>query len=154
MRDELVESVEASTYTVPTDAPEANGTLSWDSTTMILVTVRAGGASGIGWTYGPAACAAVITDMLAGIVRGRSVLDVSGAFEAMVRAVRNAGRPGAVGYAISAVDVALWDLKAPSTPPAVSSSPTQRRLAWALPCALLMPSGTGPGRAGWLEPAR
>jgi hypothetical protein len=114
---------------------------------MILVTVRAGGASGIGWTYGPAACAAVITDMLAGIVRGRSVLDVSGA-------LRNAGRPGAVGYAISAVDVALWDLKAPSTPPAVSSSPTQRRLAWALPCALLMPSGTGPGRAGWLEPAR
>ena len=30
----------------------------------------------------------------------------------MVKAVRNAGRPGAVGYAISAVDVALWDLKA------------------------------------------
>ena len=30
----------------------------------------------------------------------------------MVKAVRNAGRPGVVGYAISAVDVALWDLKA------------------------------------------
>jgi L-alanine-DL-glutamate epimerase-like enolase superfamily enzyme len=30
----------------------------------------------------------------------------------MVKAARNAGRPGAVGYAISAVDVALWDLKA------------------------------------------
>ena len=39
-------------------------------------------------------------------------MDVGGAFEAMVRAVRNAGRPGVVGYAISAVDVALWDLKA------------------------------------------
>ena len=60
---------------------------------MVLATVRAGGASGIGWTYGPAACAAVITDMLAGIVRGRSVLDVSSAFEAMVRAVRNAAVP-------------------------------------------------------------
>jgi L-alanine-DL-glutamate epimerase-like enolase superfamily enzyme len=54
----------------------------------------------------------MITDKLAGIVRGRDALDVSGAFEAMVRAVRNDGRPGAVGYAISAVDVALWDLKA------------------------------------------
>ena len=39
-------------------------------------------------------------------------MDIGSAFEAMVRAVRNDGRPGAVGYAISAVDVALWDLKA------------------------------------------
>jgi L-alanine-DL-glutamate epimerase-like enolase superfamily enzyme len=112
MRDELVGSVEASAYTVPTDAPEADGTLAWDSTTMVLATVRAGGVTGTGWTYGPAACAAVITDLLAGVVRGRSALDVGGATEAMIRSVRNAGRPGAVGYAISAVDVALWDLKA------------------------------------------
>jgi L-alanine-DL-glutamate epimerase-like enolase superfamily enzyme len=112
MGDTLIESVDVSVYTVPTDAPEADGTLSWDSTTMVLVQVRAGDMSGTGWTYGAAACAAVITDKLAGIVRGRDALDVSGAFEAMVRAVRNDGRPGAVGYAISAVDVALWDLKA------------------------------------------
>jgi L-alanine-DL-glutamate epimerase-like enolase superfamily enzyme len=112
MHDDLVESVETSAYTVPTDAPEADGTLTWDSTTMVLATARAGGVSGTGWTYGPAACSAVIADVLAGVVRGRSALDTGGAFEAMVRAVRNAGRPGAVGYAISAVDVALWDLKA------------------------------------------
>jgi L-alanine-DL-glutamate epimerase-like enolase superfamily enzyme len=79
---------------------------------MVLVTVSAGGVSGMGWTYGPAACAAVVTGMLADIVSGRSAMDISGATEAMIRAVRNAGRPGAVGYAISAVDVALWDLKA------------------------------------------
>src|SRR5690349_24831464 len=30
----------------------------------------------------------------------------------MARHVRNAGRPGVAGYALSAVDVALWDLKA------------------------------------------
>ena len=112
MGDSLIESVDVSVYTVPTDAPEADGTLSWDSTTMILVQVRAGGTSGTGWTYGAPACATMITDRLAGIVRGRDALDVGGAFEAMVRAVRNDGRPGAVGYAISAVDVALWDLKA------------------------------------------
>lgn len=46
------------------------------------------------------------------MLRGRAALDVPGAWEAMVRAVRNDGRPGAVGYALSAVDVALWDLKA------------------------------------------
>jgi L-alanine-DL-glutamate epimerase-like enolase superfamily enzyme len=112
MGDTTIESVDVRVYTVPTDAPEADGTLSWDSTTMILVQARAGDAVGTGWTYGSAACAAVVAGKLAGIVRGRDALDTGGAFEAMVRAVRNDGRPGAVGYAISAVDVALWDLKA------------------------------------------
>jgi len=107
-----VESVEAAVYTVPTDAPEGDGTLAWDSTTMVLARAQAGGVHGIGWTYGSAACAPVITGTLAAVVRGRDALDVAGAWEAMIRAVRNDGRPGAVGYAISAVDVALWDLKA------------------------------------------
>jgi L-alanine-DL-glutamate epimerase-like enolase superfamily enzyme len=112
MADTPIESVDAAVYTVPTDAPEADGTLTWDSTVMTLVHVRAGGVCGTGWTYGSAACAAVVTGKLAAVVRGRSAMDTGGAFEAMVRAVRNDGRPGAVGYAVSAVDVALWDLKA------------------------------------------
>jgi L-alanine-DL-glutamate epimerase-like enolase superfamily enzyme len=112
MTDTPIESVEAAVYTVPTDAPEADGTLTWDSTVMILVQARAGGMLGTGWTYGSAACAAVVSGKLAAIVRGRDPMDVGGALEAMIRAVRNDGRPGAVGYAISAVDVALWDLKA------------------------------------------
>jgi L-alanine-DL-glutamate epimerase-like enolase superfamily enzyme len=112
MADTPIESVEAAVYTVPTDAPEADGTLSWDSTVMILVQAWAGGMCGTGWTYGSAACAAVVSGKLAAIVRGRDPMDVGGALEAMVRAVRNDGRPGAVGYAVSAVDVALWDLKA------------------------------------------
>jgi L-alanine-DL-glutamate epimerase-like enolase superfamily enzyme len=37
---------------------------------------------------------------------------VTGTWSAMVRALRNATRAGPVGYALSAVDVALWDLKA------------------------------------------
>jgi L-alanine-DL-glutamate epimerase-like enolase superfamily enzyme len=37
---------------------------------------------------------------------------VAGAAEAMARAVRNIGRPGVAATAISAVDIALWDLKA------------------------------------------
>jgi L-alanine-DL-glutamate epimerase-like enolase superfamily enzyme len=108
----MIESVEAAVYTMPTDAPEADGTLSWDSTVMTVVRVQASGTWGTGWTYGSAACGTVVTGKLAAIVRGRDPMDVAGAWEAMVRAVRNDGRPGAVGYAISAVDVALWDLKA------------------------------------------
>ena len=107
-----IDALDVSVYTVPTDAPEADGTLSWDSTTMVLVRASAGSVQGIGWTYGPAACARIVTDLLADSVIGQDAMQVGGCFDAMVKAARNAGRPGAVGYAISAVDVALWDLKA------------------------------------------
>ena len=46
-----------------------------------------------GWTYGPPACADVVRDQLADVVLGRAALDVAAAFDAMVRAVRNAGPP-------------------------------------------------------------
>lgn len=112
MTDNPIDALSTAVYTIPTDAAEADGTLAWDSTTMVLVEARSGPTTGIGWTYGPAACATVIRDTLGPVVEGREALDVGGTYAAMVRAVRNAGRPGAVGYAISAVDVALWDLKA------------------------------------------
>ena len=112
MTDAAIESVTAAAYTVPADAPEADGTLAWDSVTLVLAQVRAGGEQGIGWTYGSPACAAVISGMLAGVVHGRPALDVPGASQAMIRAARNITRQGVAGYAISALDVALWDLKA------------------------------------------
>jgi len=112
MTADAIDAVDVSVYTVPTDAPEADGTLTWDSTTMVLAEVRAGDSRGIGWTYGPRACASVITDVLADVIRGRSPLEVTGSSDAMVKAVRNLTRPGVAGYAVSAVDVALWDLKA------------------------------------------
>jgi L-alanine-DL-glutamate epimerase-like enolase superfamily enzyme len=107
-----VERLAVSVYTVPTDAPEADGTLEWDSTTMVLVEAVSGPVTGFGWTYGTPATASVITGQLAGIVAGHSVYDVPAANESMSRAVRDAGRPGLVAGAISAVDIALWDLKA------------------------------------------
>ena len=89
----------AAAYTVPTDAPEADGTLAWDSVTLVLAQVRAGGEQGIGWTYGSPACAAVISGMLAGVVHGRPALDVPGTSEAMIRAARNITRSGLVQLA-------------------------------------------------------
>ncbi|USI90194.1 enolase C-terminal domain-like protein [Rhodococcus pyridinivorans] len=111
-----VTELTAAAYTIPTDSPEADGTLAWDSTTVVLVHAHASDAVGVGWTYAPAACVPVVTDLLAPVVVGRSEQDVAGAHEAMVRALRNAGRPGIAGCALSAVDVALWDLKARSIP--------------------------------------
>lgn len=107
-----ITNLTATAYTIPTDSPEADGTLAWTSTTLILVRAWAAGSVGTGWTYGSPACAAVVTDSLADLVRGRSPLDVSAVFDDMVASVRNTGRPGIAGYAISAVDVALWDLQA------------------------------------------
>jgi L-alanine-DL-glutamate epimerase-like enolase superfamily enzyme len=107
-----VASVEAAVYVVPTDAPEADGTLAWDKTTMVLVTATAGGQQGLGWSYASAAAATVIAEMLAEVVVGRGAFDISGTAEAMARQVRNIGRPGVAATAISAVDIALWDLKA------------------------------------------
>ena len=107
-----VTALDAAVYVTPTDEPEADGTLAWDKTTMVLVTARAGGEQGLGWSYASAAAQTVITEMLAGLVVGRSALDTAGTAEAMARQVRNIGRPGVAATAISAVDIALWDLKA------------------------------------------
>src|SRR5579863_6745239 len=107
-----VREITSTAYVIPTDAPEADGTLAWDKTIMVLASVRAGTARGIGWTYAAAAACDVIADVLAAAVIGRSAMDVPGAAEAMARAVRNIGRPGIAATAISAVDIALWDLKA------------------------------------------
>lgn len=112
MSDYSIEEFEARVYTIPTDEPEADGTIAWDSTTMVLVRVRSGATVGTGWTYGAAECGAFVTNTLAPLLIGHSALDVGGCFEKMVRAVRNSGRQGAIGYAISAIDIALWDLKA------------------------------------------
>ncbi|MFI5693764.1 enolase C-terminal domain-like protein [Kribbella sp. NPDC051586] len=102
----------ASAYTIPTDAAEADGTFAWDSTTLVFVQVQAAGCTGTGWTYGSVACAAVVDHDLASVVCGRDAMDVAGSWTAMVVALRNIGRPGVAGMALSAVDCALWDLKA------------------------------------------
>ncbi|UXY30835.1 enolase C-terminal domain-like protein [Streptomyces sp. HUAS TT20] len=108
----VVERVDTAVYTVPTDAPEADGTLAWDSTTLVVATVACGSVTGLGYTYAPAATARVVDDLLVGVVTGSPALDVPRVNEAMHRAVRNAGQPGVAAQAISAVDIALWDCKA------------------------------------------
>ncbi|HEX2030373.1 MAG TPA: enolase C-terminal domain-like protein [Actinomycetota bacterium] len=107
-----IEGLESAAYTIPTERPESDGTLAWDSTTAVTAVVRAGGTSGLGLTYGATACATLIRDTLADLVTGVDALDVPSAWRRMVDGVRNLGRPGVASYAIAAVDVALWDLKA------------------------------------------
>ncbi|MFC4149961.1 enolase C-terminal domain-like protein [Micromonospora mangrovi] len=102
----------AEAYQVPTDAPEGDGTLGWTSTTLVLVRAHADGHTGTGWTYGPTAVVAVVADLLAPVVAERDPDDLPAAWRSMQRRLRNAGRPGVAGLALSAADCALWDLKA------------------------------------------
>ena len=107
-----IEKVAASAYTIPTDLPEADGTLRWDATTLVVAEIEAGGRSGLGYTYANRATALVIQEQLAPVVRGSDAFSIESNWAAMRRAIRNLGRPGICSMAIAAVDVALWDLKA------------------------------------------
>jgi len=106
-----IDRLEVSVYTIPTEEPEADGTFAWDSTTVVVVEPEAEGTTGLGFTYGTGACATLVRDVLAGEVVGRDPMDTMGAWNAMVNAIRNVGRPGIASMAIAAVDTSLWDLK-------------------------------------------
>jgi L-alanine-DL-glutamate epimerase-like enolase superfamily enzyme len=107
-----VESVSVSAYTVPTDGPESDGTAEWDSTTCVVVELAGGRETGLGYTYAPAAAGKLIDEKLVEIVHGSDAFAIGETWTAMGVALRNAGRPGIGFMAISAVDQALWDLKA------------------------------------------
>jgi L-alanine-DL-glutamate epimerase-like enolase superfamily enzyme len=97
---------------IPTDAREADGTLEWDRTVLVVVEVEAGGETGLGYTYSDASIVPLIENKLASVIVGHSAFDIAGANLALWRSIRNLGRSGLVATAISAVDAAVWDLKA------------------------------------------
>ena len=65
-----IERVDVSAYTIPTDAPESDGTLEWTSTTLVVVDTVAADHHGLGYTYADVATATLIRDLLAAGVRG------------------------------------------------------------------------------------
>jgi len=107
-----VSAVDLSICRIPTDAAESDGTLEWDHTTLVIVEIEAGGKRGLGYTYADAATGAVVNDTLRGVVLGQDVFGLPLLAARMAQAVRNLGRQGVAAMAVSAVDCALWDLKA------------------------------------------
>ncbi len=107
-----LDSFEIAAYKAPTDAPEADGTFEWNSTTLVTVHAHAAGRTGLGYTYADEATAHLVRESLAPAVLGRDALAVPGAWVAMQHAVRNLGHAGVAAMAVAAVDTALWDLKA------------------------------------------
>jgi L-alanine-DL-glutamate epimerase-like enolase superfamily enzyme len=107
-----IDDMRVSAYTVPTEQPESDGTLEWDRTTIVIVELSAGGTAGLGYSYADASAAMLASTVLAPIVVGADAFDVPSTWAAMLDRVRNLGRPGIASTAISAVDNALWDVKA------------------------------------------
>jgi len=110
--DPAVDALEVSAYEVPTDQWESDGTLEWDSTTIVVVHARAGGQIGLGYTYADVSTARFIESKLVPVVRGADAMRTGRSWLGMNAAIRNAGRPGLGMMALSAVDIALWDLRA------------------------------------------
>ncbi|MGH9342959.1 MAG: enolase C-terminal domain-like protein, partial [Terriglobia bacterium] len=94
-------------FTVPTDAPEADGTYAWDSTTMVLVRIEAGGEKGLGYTYADAATGKLAQTLLDKVVKNADVFAHGTILQAMYRHIRNLGETGISMMAIAAIDNAL-----------------------------------------------
>ncbi len=110
--DVSIERLDVSAYEIPTDEPESDGTLEWDSTTIVVVEAHGGGAKGLGYTYGHPATGVLIAELLSEIAEGRDALDPEGTWHEAARRLRNTGRPGIGFMALAALDTALWDLRA------------------------------------------
>ena len=103
---------QVSFYTVPTDAPEADGTFSWDSTSMVLVQLECGIVQGLGYTYADAGTAALAHKLLHSVILGSDPMRNAETRQKMLHQIRNLGETGMAMMAVSALDNALWDLHA------------------------------------------
>ena len=107
-----IRNTRATAYTVPTETPEADGTFAWNSTTLVLVEMVADDCAGLGYTYSHAAAAPLARDLLRQAVDGADPFAIPAIFSAIRRLERNYGSEGIAATALSAIDIALWDLQA------------------------------------------
>lgn len=107
-----IDNLKVSAFTFPTETPETDGTYEWASTTIVIVELSGGGKAGLGYTYADSATAELIGSKLKPVINGGDVMSVHRLWLAMLHSIRNLGRAGICAMAISAVDTALWDLKA------------------------------------------
>ncbi len=117
MNSSAIRSVEARLYRVPLaevleDAKHGAHT----HFELITATVRlADGSEGTGYTYtggrGGHAILAMLRHDLAPFLAGRDGTDVEVLHDAMLWHIHYVGRGGIAAFAVSAVDIALWDLR-------------------------------------------
>ena len=107
-----INKLTTSVYIIPSETPEADGTFEWNSTSMILVELEAEGKKGLGYTYASIAVATLIENSFKDIVIGKDAMNIVAIRTALIQHIRNNGVCGIAFMAVSAIDNALWDLKA------------------------------------------
>ena len=110
--DARITSSKVRAFTVPTDAPEADGTCRWDKSTMVLVELQSGSTAGIGYTYADVSTAKLAEILISELVAGRDAWEHAAILQSLYARVRNVGLSGIASMAIAAIDNALWDLRA------------------------------------------
>ncbi len=110
--DAAIRALRVAAYRVPTDAPEADGTFAWEATTLIVVELDAGDQTGLGYTYADASLVRLIEGHFRDLLIEADAFAIGQINAQLWASVRNLGRSGLAACAISAVDCALWDLKA------------------------------------------
>jgi L-alanine-DL-glutamate epimerase-like enolase superfamily enzyme len=107
-----IDNVRVAAYEVPTDRPESDGTLKWNATTCVICEVAAGGVTGLGYTYSDASIARLIDSKLASLLARKDAFATAALHQTLQHELRNLGEVGLGAMAVSAIDVALWDLRA------------------------------------------
>lgn len=114
-----VDRFEVSRYSIPLLHPLRDATHGvMRDFAVVTVRIRTrDGLEGVGYTYtvgstGGGAIASLIEEDLAPIVVGQDPRAVSSLWKSMWQATHYVGRGGPASFAISAVDIALWDIKA------------------------------------------
>ncbi len=115
----IIKSVAVCIARVPLENAVSFSTRKVNAREYCLVRVRStDGAEGIGYCYAVNVSgrllAVAVTDLLAPLLIGRQSLQVEGLWNDMYQEALLQGRVGAVMRALSAIDIALWDLNARS----------------------------------------
>ena len=107
-----ITGIKVEVFTVPTDAPETDGTYAWNSTTMVMVHLEAGATTGLGYTYADESKAKLAQTLLQKVVAGRDIFSHGAILQDVYGHVRNLGETGITRMAAAAIDNAMWDLRA------------------------------------------
>jgi L-alanine-DL-glutamate epimerase-like enolase superfamily enzyme len=98
---------------IPSAQPLGDATATWNLLGGCFAHIRTNaGLEGLGWSGASSAIREVIEHNLKPIIVGSDPLEIERLWDRMFSSVRSIGRKGAALCAISAVDIALWDLKA------------------------------------------
>lgn len=111
-RDTRIRSIRAHVLEAPLEQAFAYSQAWYDRRSALLVEiVTEGGVVGWGEAFGPARIGAAVVAHLGALIVGRDALAVEAHWETLYNALRDHGQKGGAVQGLSAIDIALWDIR-------------------------------------------